>query len=935
MTNGFEQEPQGRTNVKPKALQRRTPSFLQWFYNLPLGYKQLIALIVAELTSIVGLSVGARWIITTGLRNQLLNQAKAEITVTESYINLKVEQTGLGFWSLSKAPAIISIAEIYANNRTLPAPNQEQIKQILQNEIKTRQIEYATLIGRDFRIIVNANRNRSGETFNPNNLIRQVFNNSKQIQANAIVRWFELAKESPYLPLGKAHQDALIRYTLTPVRAPGNSKVLAVLVSGDIVNGKLPLMAGILEDFRGGYSGIYARNPTGEFTLATSLDQGEAADIEQAKPNVALSDTSLLAAAAAPNGQIVTGRMVVGTQTYTMTAKAIPNLIIEEASGPQPVFSAQPVTILVRGTPETTLNKLLRQSLRQEEIVLLLALLVTGVWTLIFRRTITKPIEQLGRNAQEFAEGNRQVRAEVFSLDEVGQVAVIFNKMADSIVTSEKTLLEQAHYLKAEAERTQAANQAKSKFLAVMSHELRTPLNAILGFTQLINRDRSLSEEHQQHLGIISRSGEHLLKLINNVLDISKIEAGEITLNASSFDIYHLLNNLEEMLQIKARAKGLLLAFEFTPDLPQYVKTDESKLSQVLLNLLGNAIKFTKQGHVNLRVSLVDSYWLLAKEPIVSDDGKMTIHFEVEDTGPGIAPDELKKLFEPFEQTETGLKSMEGTGLGLSISQNFVQLMGGKIAVSSQPGVGSVFCFDIQVTPVHEPAEKINRSIGPNVSGLAPRQPTYRILVAEDNSMDRLLLVKLLSELGFDVREAQNGQEVLNVWKHWEPHLIWMDIQMPVLDGYEVTKQIKASLKGQATIVIALTANAFEEDRESSLLAGCNDFLPKPFKREELLAKLSQHLEVQYVYEDEKEEKSKNEDLPSLRFSLQSSLKIMPVMWLEQLYIAALQCNDHLVFELLTQIPEDNSSLAVALTNLAENFQFDKIIILVQEVQTF
>jgi len=435
--------PENQSKLSLDPLQRRSPSFLQWFCDLPLGRKQLIALIVAELVSIVGISVGARWIITTGLRTQLISQSKSELTVTESYINLKVSQTGLGFRSLSNNPTIINTAQVYLNNKILPAPNQEQTKQILQTEIKARNIEYATLIGRDFRIIVNANVNRSGETFNPNNLVRQVFNNSEQIKANAIVSWAELAKESPHLPLslGFTKQDALIRYTLTPVRAPGQTKVLAVLVSGDIVDGKLPIMAGILKDFRGGYSAIYSRNPTGKFALATSLDQGGAADIEQAKPNVALTSTSLLAtAAAAPRGQIVTGRMVVGTQTYTMTAKAIPNLIIQEASGPRPVFSAQPVTILVRGTPETTLNNLLRQSLWQEKIILLLALLVTVIWTLILRRTITKPIQQLGRATQEFAEGNRQARAKIFSLDEVGQVAVIFNKMADSIVSSEAAL---------------------------------------------------------------------------------------------------------------------------------------------------------------------------------------------------------------------------------------------------------------------------------------------------------------------------------------------------------------------------------------------------------------------------------------------------------------------------------------------------------------
>ena len=457
-------EPQHSTSQPPPEnqpklsidLQRHTPFFLQWFCDLSLGRKQLIALIVAELVSIVGISVGARWIIITGLRTQLINQSTSEITVTESYINLKVSQTGLGFQSLSNNPNIINTAQFYLN-KILPAPMREQTKQILQSEIKARDIEYATLVGRDFRIIANANANRSGETFNPNNLVRQVFNIAKQIKANAIVSWTELAKESPHLLLSPSFtkQDALIRYTLTPVRAPGQTKVFAVLVSGDIVDRKLPIMAGILKDFRGGYSAIYSRNPTGKFALATSLDQGGAADVEQAKPNVALTNISLLAtAAAAPQGQIVTGRMAVGTQIYTMTAKAIPNLIIQEASVPQPVFDAQPIVILVRGTPETTLNNLLSQSLWQEEIILLLALLVTVILTLILKQTITKPIEQLGQATQEFAEGNRQARAKIFSFDEVGQVAVIFNRMADSIVSSEVTLLEQSRQQKARAERT-------------------------------------------------------------------------------------------------------------------------------------------------------------------------------------------------------------------------------------------------------------------------------------------------------------------------------------------------------------------------------------------------------------------------------------------------------------------------------------------------
>ena len=479
-TSQLPPEIQSKPSLTP--YQKRHPSFIQWFYNLPVGRKQLIALISVELVSIIGLSVGARWMITSGLRTQLLAQAKSEVTVTETNINLKVNQTGLGFRSQSDNPVIVNAANVYAKSYTLSPALKEQVKQILLNEIRARKIEDVTMVGRDFRIIFNPNPNREGEIFNPNNLVREVFTNAKQIKANAVVSSTELAKGSPIT--SAANQDALMRYTLTPIRAPGQTTVLAVLVSREIVNGKLPIMAGILKDFNGGYSGIYLRRPTGEFTLATSLDQGKAADLEQAKPNIPLSDTSLLAAAAAaPAGQIVTGRMVVGNQTYTMTAKAIPNLIIQEKSGPVPVFNSQPVTILVRGTPETTLNNLLSQSLWQEGVVLLLALMATGTWALILRQTITKPIEQLERANQEFAEGNRQARAEVFSLDEVGQLAVTFNKMANNIVVSEATLAE--HALRQEAE----ANQAR--LLNTITSRIRESLNKDYIFSTTVTEVRA------------------------------------------------------------------------------------------------------------------------------------------------------------------------------------------------------------------------------------------------------------------------------------------------------------------------------------------------------------------------------------------------------------------------------------------------------------
>ncbi len=466
-------------------------------------------------------------------------------------------------------------------------------------------------------------------------------------------------------------------------------------------------------------------------------------------------------------------------------------------------------------------------------------------------------------------------------------------------------------------EAAEAANRAKSEFLASMSHELRTPLNAILGFTQVMKRDSALSSEQQQNLGIISRSGEHLLELINDILEMSKIEAGRTTINENSFDIYRLLDSLEEMLHLKADAKGLQLIFERTPDVPQYVKTDEGKLRQVLINLVGNAIKFTEEGGVILRGKTINHQHLL---------------FEIEDTGPGIASQEIDKLFEAFGQTETGRKSQQGTGLGLPISQKFVQLMGGNIRVSSILGQGTMFAFDIQIS-LADPSEVETTKATRKVIGLAPDQPEYRILTVDDRLESRLLLVKLLTNLGFSVREAANGQEAIAQWESWSPHLIWMDMRMPVMDGYEATKQIKSTIKGQATVIIALTASAFEEERTVVLSSGCDDFMRKPFREEILFEKMAEHLGVRYIYEEEKLEKSTvgaQGLAPMKEQSLDVYLSQMPAEWIAELHQAAVECSDDLIFELAEQIPEENAPLAIALKDLANNFLFDQILDLIQ-----
>jgi PAS domain S-box-containing protein len=555
----------------------------------------------------------------------------------------------------------------------------------------------------------------------------------------------------------------------------------------------------------------------------------------------------------------------------------------------------------------------------------------------------------------------------------------------------ERKLAEDA--LKQSAYAADAANRAKSEFLSRMSHELRTPLNAILGFTQVMNRSSSLSPQEQEHLGIISRSGEHLLELINDILEMSKIESGRVTLNETNFDLYCLLDTLKEMFQLKAKFKGIELIFDRIPDVPQYVKTDERKLRQVLINILGNAIKFTELGKVTLRVtrshkSEIKSHnGQLAPDSFFLHSDSFFLHFEVEDTGSGIAPEEMHLLFAPFEQTETGRKSQQGTGLGLPLTRQFVQLMGGDITVSSTVGKGTIVKFDVplclaQSHEVQTPQETRR------VIGLAPDQPKYRILVVDDVRLSRLVLVKLLASTGFEVREATNGVEAIALWKSWEPHLIFMDMLMPVMDGYEATRKIKAREQGSnrvqgtqgtqgafydtsalrllapgatgansntdiskekssptspaspaphlQTIIIALTANAFEEDRAVILSAGCDDFVSKPFQEETIFEKIARYLGVRYIYEEPvlmssevspQDEESSSDRCPEVYLSQ------MPAEWVTQLYQAAASGSDCQIFQLIEQIPSTHASLRHTLMDWVNNFRFDRVIDLIQQVK--
>ncbi|MEO0840418.1 MAG: histidine kinase dimerization/phospho-acceptor domain-containing protein [Cyanobacteria bacterium J06643_5] len=497
-----------------------------------------------------------------------------------------------------------------------------------------------------------------------------------------------------------------------------------------------------------------------------------------------------------------------------------------------------------------------------------------------------------------------------------------------------------SHQLEIKAKEAESANHSKSEFLANMSHELRTPLNAILGFAQLMKRDRMLSSEQRKSLATINRSGEHLLSLINDVLDMSKIEAGRSYLHAESFNLHLLLQTLKEMFQLRATVKGLFLNFVLEPNLPICIITDERKLRQVLINLLSNAIKFTEKGGVVLTVNseqlTVNTEQLLnsnlsspstPSSPSTSSppsSPSIPIHFEVKDTGKGIATDEIDKIFDPFIQTTSGVQTKGGTGLGLAISRQFVRLMGGDIYPTSVLGEGSSFSFDIKASLPQTPSEKCLPK--KRVLKVAPSQPDYRILVVDDRLENRDLLKKLLTTVGFDTQTAANGKDAIATWEKWQPHLIWMDMRMSMMDGYEATRKIKAKSKNRQTVVIALTASAFEEQESDIYAAGCDDLVRKPFKEEVIFEKINQYLGVQYIYEEYNLDNNyRLQENISIDIAPQE-LDIMSPGWVASLHQAALEVDSDLVLQIIEDIPQQYFNLAKKLRKLTLDYNFDAIL---------
>ncbi len=456
----------------------------------------------------------------------------------------------------------------------------------------------------------------------------------------------------------------------------------------------------------------------------------------------------------------------------------------------------------------------------------------------------------------------------------------------------------------------QQANRAKSVFLANMSHEIRTPMNAILGFSQLMLRDQDITPRQCQYLGTINRSGEHLLALINDILEMSKIEAGRTTLNPSTFDLPVLLNDLEMMFRVRTDEKKLSFSVETIGDVPQFIVTDINKLRQVFINVIGNAVKFTEQGGIGLRV-------LADREGAAGP----YLRVEVEDTGEGISTDDQEKLFRHFEQTKTGQQAGTGTGLGLAISREFVRLMGGDITVSSEVGRGSVFVVHL---PLKEgEAQAVQAKANPrHVLRLQPGQATCRVLITDDIDENRQLLAQLLGPIGFEIRLATNGAEAVQEFERWRPHLILMDFRMPVMDGHEAIRRIRAMAGGNDPKIIAVTASAMDDNRQELMEVGADDFIGKPFREAELFQRIHAHVGVEYQYAEDSTAAAKEEAAELTPESIAG----WPQDLIDPMREAVITADLDQLLEKIQDVEARDPRIAQELRRLAEGFQYQKLL---------
>ncbi|NQE34602.1 hybrid sensor histidine kinase/response regulator [Microcoleus asticus] len=508
--------------------------------------------------------------------------------------------------------------------------------------------------------------------------------------------------------------------------------------------------------------------------------------------------------------------------------------------------------LIVVVVPEADFMEQINANTRSTVLLCILALVLATLLGILASRWITHPIFRLSKASRAIASGQLDQEVEVNGIDELGILAQSFNQMAqqlrESFAALEKTnselenrVEERTSELKEAKVAADTANHAKSQFLANMSHELRTPLNGILGYAQIMERDKSTTPQQKDAIQIIHHCGSHLLTLINDILDIYKIEASKMELYSSTFNFPSFLIEVVEICRIRAEQKEITFNYQVLNQLPNAVNADQKRLRQVLINLLGNAIKFTEKGGVIFKVGVIGNGEDSDQSPLT------TIRFYIEDTGVGMAPEQLEKIFLPFEQVGNSQQKAEGTGLGLAIAQKIVQMMGGEIKVESRLGKGSTFSLDLELTESSEYIAQRSRKNSTNLRGFKGNK--NKILLVDDRCENRGFIKNILEPLGFKIMEACNGQDGLDKATDFQPDLIITDLVMPVMDGFEMSRRFRKSSEFKDVILIASSASVFKFDRQNSKEAGCNEFLSKPIQVEELLEVLKIYLQIEWIYE--------------------------------------------------------------------------------------
>ncbi len=536
----------------------------------------------------------------------------------------------------------------------------------------------------------------------------------------------------------------------------------------------------------------------------------------------------------------------------------------------------QPLDVFYKAFEKRTKEKVdeARDILKEQEfnvnavVLLSIVLFILSFFIILFR--IIYPIDNLRDVMLKLSKNDMEVELEKNKFDdEVGDMigaVEIFKENTQKLITSE-------HQIKLAMQEATTANKAKSIFLARMSHELRTPLNAILGFTNILKKSMNASNEEKENLNIIKRSADHLLSIINEILELSKIEAGKMELAPKEFNLYELIKDIENLFATRCQSKGLDFSVQISKNLPKYIKADVQRLRQILINLLGNSLKFTQKGEIKL----------------VIYETHNKIFFELKDSGIGISKENLEKVFKPFVQVKQDNYTEQGTGLGLAITKELITLMGGNIYVKSEVNVGTQFYFSINYEKVEE-KNFIQKDEIKQIVGVKNENFTKTILVVDDIKENRDLIVLLLNLYGFKTLQASSGFEALELFEKEKIDLIFMDILMENLDGLETTKQIRSKKNGKDIPIITLSANVYDEDKKEALSSGANDFLPKPVEEKDILLILQKYLKIELEYENEG-----NKD----KIDMKDEIKSLPKEFIEKLEQMALNMDNEGILTLL------------------------------------